>query len=108
MPSLWESFADLRVQIDDYALQRRELAVASQFTRVTTTVVMHGGGEQGQGEDVTYTAPDHDDFPAHEMLSGTWTLHDYSTRLGELTLWNDAPQMDASVAYRRWAFESAA
>jgi len=108
MPSLWEAFADLRVQIDDYSTQRRELVVSKDFTRVTTTVVMHGGDEQGQGEDVTYTPGDHDDFPAHEMLAGTWTLHEFSTRLDELTLWNEEPAMEASVDYRRWAFESAA
>src|SRR5581483_6032373 len=105
---LWEAFADLRVQIDDYSTQRRELVVSKDFTRVTTTVVMHGGDEQGQGEDVTYTPGDHDDFPAHEMLAGTWTLHEFSTRLDELTLWNEEPAMEASVDYRRWAFESAA
>src|SRR5436305_1416590 len=108
MPSLWESFADLRVQIDDYALQRRELAVSSDFTRVTTTVVMHGDGEQGQGEDVTYTASDHEHFPLGEMLSGTWSLHEYSTRLDGIELWPEEPEMGASRDYRRWAFESAA
>jgi hypothetical protein len=108
VPSLWESFADLQLQIDDYAVARRELRVSEEFTRVTSTVVLRGGGETGQGEDVTYTAADHDDFPAGEQLAGTWTLHDYSVRLGELELWQDEPQMEASVDYRRWAFESAA
>jgi hypothetical protein len=108
MPSLWESVADLQVRIDDYAVQRRELAVSERFTRVTSTIVLNGDGETGQGEDVTYTAADHDDFPSGEQLSGTWTLHDYSTRLGELELWRADPQMEASVDYRRWAFESAA
>jgi hypothetical protein len=108
MPSLWDQLADLDVAIDDYAVQRRELDVSPDFKRVTTTVVLHGAGETGQGEDVTYTAADHDDFPAHEMLAGTWTLHDYSRRLDELTLFASEPQMEASHDYRRWAFESAA
>ena len=108
MPSLWKCFADLQVRIDDYTVARRELRVSEQFTRVTTTVVLRGGGETGQGEDVTYTAADHEDFPAHEQLAGTWTLNDYSVRLDELTLWQEQPQMEASVDYRRWAFESAA
>jgi hypothetical protein len=108
MPSLWQALADLTVQIDDYAIERRELTVSPQFTRVTTTVVLHAGDRTGQGEDVTYTAPDHDHFPAHEMLAGTWTLHEYSRRLDELELWTSAPEMEASVEYRRWAFESAA
>jgi hypothetical protein len=108
MPSLWNSLADLRVRIDDYSVQRRELEVSSSFTRVTTTVVLHGDGETGQGEDVTYTPADHEHFPVGEMLAGTWSLHDYSIRLNELDLFDVEPQMAASRDYRRWAFESAA
>src|SRR6478736_73726 len=79
MPSsLWQSLADLRVGIDGYSVERRELVVSPEFTRVTTTVVLHGDGETGRGEDVTYTAADHDGFPADEMLAGTWTLGEYA------------------------------
>jgi hypothetical protein len=108
MPSLWKSFADLKVRIDDYSVERRELKVSDEFTRVTTTVVLHGGDDTGEGEDVTYTPSDHEGFPAHEMLAGTWSLHEYSVRLDDLELFPAAPQMDASRDYRRWAFESAA
>jgi hypothetical protein len=109
MPSaLWQSLAELRVGIDDWSVERRELTVSPEFTRVTTTVVLHGDGETGHGEDVTYTAPDHDDFPDDQMLAGTWTLGEYARRLGELDLWPNDPQMPASTDYRRWAFESAA
>src|SRR4051812_40730011 len=108
MPSLWNSLADLSLRIDDYSVERRELAVSPQFTRVTTTVVLNGDGAAGEGEDVTYTAADHDDFPDGEMLAGTWTLADLSMRIGELELWAGKPAMEASVDYRRWAFESAA
>jgi hypothetical protein len=109
MPSsLWQSLAELRVGIDDYSVERRELVVSPEFTRVTTTVVLHGDGETGRGEDVTYTAADHHDFPAEEMLAGTWTLGEYARRVDELDLWAGEPEMPASVDYRRWAFESAA
>jgi hypothetical protein len=109
MSSLWESLADLRVQIDDYSLERRELAVSDSFTRVTTTVVLHGDEATGHGEDVTYTADDHEEYPEQEMVAGTWTLDEYCRRVGELDLWpGGEPQMDASTDYRRWAFESAA
>jgi hypothetical protein len=108
MSSLWSSLADLRVRIDDYTVQRRELAVSSSFTRVTTTVLLHGDGQTGEGEDVTYTPADHEHFPVEEMLSGTWSLHDYSARLNDLELFGEEPQMGASRDYRRWAFESAA
>ncbi len=107
MPSLWSSLADLRARIDDYSVERRELQVSPSFTRVTTTVLLHGDGAVGEGEDVTYTPADHDEFPAHEMLAGTWSLHEYSVRLDELELFGTAPQMEASRDYRRWAFESA-
>ncbi len=109
MPSsLWQSLAELRVGIDGYSVERRELVVSPEFTRVTTTVVLHGDGETGRGEDVTYTAADHAGFPADEMLAGTWTLGEYARRVDELDLWGDEPEMPASVDYRRWAFESAA
>src|SRR3954454_23160637 len=109
MPSsLWQSLAELRVAIDGYSVERRELIVSPEFTRVTTTVVLHGDDETGRGEDVTYTAADYDGFPADEMLAGTWTLGEYARRVDELDLWGDEPEMPASVDYRRWAFESAA
>ena len=108
MPSLWDSLAGLRVRVDDYSVQRRELAVSESFTRVTSTVVLEGDGETGEGEDVTYTASDHEHFPEGAMLAGTWSLHDYSVRLDELELFDAEPQMAASRDYRRWAFESAA
>ena len=108
MPSLRDSLTDLRVRIDGYATERRELAVSKEFTRVTTTVHLHGGDHTGEGEDVTYTPQDHDDFPMEEMLAGTWTRGELSLRLDELTLWSDEPKMEASADYRRWAFESAA
>jgi hypothetical protein len=105
---LWDSLAGLRVGIDDYTLQRRELAVPGGWTRVTTSVVLHGDGETGEGEDVTYVAPDHDSFPHELMLAGTWTLAELSLWLDEQELWADEPEMEASRDYRRWAFESAA
>jgi hypothetical protein len=107
MPSLWNALADLQVRIDDYSVQRRELDVSPEFKRVTTTVVLASDGETGQGEDVTYTAADHDDFP-RPMLAGTWSLHEYSRRLDEIELFAEEPAMVASRDYRRWAFECAA
>jgi hypothetical protein len=96
--ALWDSLADLEVGVDDYSLQRRELDVSSEFTRVTTTVVLQGDGRVGEGEDVTYDAKAHDDFPADVQLAGTWTLDELSRRLDDLELED----------YRRWSFESAA
>ena len=95
---LWDDLAGLQVRVDDYSLQRRELQVGDRFTRVTTTVLLAGEGESGEGEDVTYDAAQHDDFPAELMLAGTWSLDDLSRQLDELEL----------PDFRRWAFESAA
>ena len=94
---LWEQLAGLDVRIDRYALARRELP-RGEWTRVTTTVVFEGDGERGEGEDVTYDAAAHDEFPFDLMLAGTWTLEDLSRRLDDSAL----------PDYRRWAFESAA
>jgi hypothetical protein len=105
---LWDSLAGLQVRIDDYALERRDLSTSSGWTRVTTTVVLIGDGGAGEGEDVTYTAPDHDHMPADLMLAGTWTLGDFSARLDHLELWPGDPAQASSIDHRRWAFESAA
>ncbi len=105
---LWDSLAGQEVRIDDYTLERRELSTASGWTRVTTTVVLRGDGVAGEGEDVTYTAPDHDHMPADLMLAGTWTLSDFSAWLDRLELWRGEPEQSASIDHRRWGFESAA
>jgi len=94
---LWDSLAGLSVRIDELSVQRRELP-RDEWTRVTTTVVLHGKGARGEGEDVTYEAEAHDEFPADAMLAGTWSLDDLSRRLEELRLSD----------FRRWSFESAA
>jgi hypothetical protein len=104
---LWDSLAGLRVAIDDYSLQRRELVTSAEWTRVTTTVALEGGGHVGHGEDVTYTAADHEHVPSDLMLAGTRTLEDVSFMLDELELWR-GEEGDRSEHYRRWAFESAA
>lgn len=105
--SLWDSVAGLEVKVDGYALERRESQTPSGWTRVTTTVVIEGEGATGQGEDVTYTADDHDHVPDGLMLAGTWTLDDISRRLDELELWDGDPENHTGQDHRRWAFESA-
>src|SRR6516165_7579989 len=98
--SLWEAVAGLELRVDDYALERRESRTPSGWTRVTTTVVLSGDGETGQGEDVTYEAEMHDGVPAELMLAGTWSLEDFSHKLDDFE--------ELAEGYRRWAFESAA
>ena len=101
--------AGLPLRIDGYQLERKELDVSSGFRRVTTEVVLRGGGHEGRGEDVTYSAEDHDDYPAGLPLAGSWTFDELSRYLGGLDLFPDRPpQLDFFRLYRRWAFESAA
>jgi hypothetical protein len=105
--SLWDSVAGLEVKIDGYTLERRESQTPSAWTRVTTTVLVEGEGVTGAGEDVTYTADDHDHVPTGLMLAGTWSLDDISRRLDELELWDGDPDNHTGQDHRRWAFESA-
>jgi hypothetical protein len=98
--SLWDLVSGLEVKLDHYALQRRESPTPSGWTRVTTTVVMHGMGMTGEGEDVTYDGASHDGVPSELMLAGTWALEDFSHRLDDFE--------ELAEGYRRWAFESAA
>ena len=104
---LYDAVAELPLEIDSYALERLELAVSPEFTRVTTLVRLSGGGQESVGEDVTYTAGDHPP-PADLPLAGSYTLDSYSRHLDGLELFAQAPEMEASSDYRRWAFESSA
>jgi hypothetical protein len=105
--ALWDELRDLEVTIEDIGTERRSVAVSPEFTRVTTTVVLSGEGEVGRGEDVTYTAEDHEWFP-RLIPPGGATLGGLSAQLDTLRLFQGDPQMQASSDYRRWAFESAA
>ena len=92
----YERLRALEVRVDRLELERRELDLGP-FKRVTTTVVLHGDGARGEGEDVIYEAALHDDYP-QPNVAGTWTIDELSRRLEPLELHD----------YRRWAFESAA
>jgi len=105
--ALWDQLRGLELNVEDVGRERKSVDVSTQFTRVTTTVVLGGDGEQGRGEDVTYTAEDHDWFP-NLAVSGRTTLGELSATLDGLRLFESEPKMGASADYRRWAFESAA
>jgi L-alanine-DL-glutamate epimerase-like enolase superfamily enzyme len=106
--ALYDTIADLELAVDGYEVERKTVEVSTGFTRVTTTAVLHGRGERGQGEDVAYTADDHADFPASLPLAGVRTLRALSALLDDQTLYGHEPAMPAAHDYRRWAFESAA
>ena len=111
MSVTYDLLADLPLEIESYELERLEQPVSTEFTRVTTVVHLHGGGEEGIGEDVTYTSEDQDAFQAEggELpITGSHVLDSFSELVGRLELFPSGPAMEASHDYRRWAFESAA
>jgi len=105
---LSDRLAQLPLTVDGYSTERLEQSVSSGFTRVTTTVVVRGDGHQGRGEDVTYTADDHDGFPHSLPLAGSDSMAELSQRLEGRDLFARPPGQEAARDYRRWAFESAA
>ncbi|MDH3626303.1 MAG: hypothetical protein OEV00_06400 [Acidobacteriota bacterium] len=110
MTSLYERLADLPVTIDGYRLHQQQIANGG-WTRLTTTVCLQGGGHDGLGEDVNYSADEQRSFldrGATLNLAGTFTLDDFSRHLDTLDLFPAPPESPASRNYRRWAFESAA
>ena len=106
----FERIAPLPVLIDDLAYERTSQTVSSGFERVSTAIVMRGGGHEGRGEDICYTPTDHDLLPAPETLElgGSHTIATLSRHLDGRPLFTGEPGMPASYDYRRWAFESAA
>jgi hypothetical protein len=94
---LYDAVGALPLEVEGTQTERREAAVSSDFRRVTTIVALVGRDETGRGEDVTYDAAVHDDFPAVREHGAT-TLEGYSRALDRYQL----------PDYSRWAFESAA
>ena len=102
--------SDLPLVVESYELERLEQPISSEFTRVTTQIHLRGGGEEGIGEDVTYSGEDHDRMHAAERhpLEGEWTIASFADHLEGLELFPEPPGMPAFLDYRRWAFESSA
>jgi L-alanine-DL-glutamate epimerase-like enolase superfamily enzyme len=107
----YDLIRELPIEIEGHELRGLELAYSADFTRVTTVIELHGGGELGQGEDVTYDGLDHVAFQAEGgnlPLAGSYTLESFFAHLDGLELWPAPPVREPSILYRRWAFESAA
>ena len=105
--STYSRLAEVPLEVGGYELDRLEQPISSAFTRVTTVVRLAGGGEEGVGEDVTYTAALHPP-PTGLDLAGTHTIASFSGLVGRLDLFDVQPDQKAYRDYRRWAFESAA
>ena len=110
--TMYDTLAELPLQVDGYALEGLSRRISPEFERLTTIVHLRGAGEEGLGEDVTYSPEDQraqQEAGPVLPLRGSWTLDSFSSRLEELDLFGGvAPGMPAFRDYRRWAFESAA
>ncbi len=106
----FDRLAEFPIRIDAYKLEGNEIKIGT-FERLSTTILIRGGGEEGLGEDVTYEGLDHialqDAGPVHD-LSGPATVGELCELVGTLDLFPQAPAREVSRLYRRWAFESAA
>ena len=107
----WTRLAALPVEIDSYSITPLAQPVSPAFTRRTTVIDLHGGGEDGVGEDVTPTEPDQLAFQQAEPslpLAGEWTLASFSAHLETLDPFPVALPHPLLRSFRRWALESAA
>jgi hypothetical protein len=104
----WDRLRSLRLSIEGASTTTLALPLG-EWTRKTTVVELHGAGESGAGEDVTYDANEHAErFPRFD-LAGDWTLESFSEHLDDVDLFPAAaPAQHAYLDYRRWALESAA
>jgi hypothetical protein len=110
--SSFDAVADLPLTIESYSLEVRRRVFSEQFERLTTTIHLHGAGQEGLGEDVTYDSDDqrHQEATGPVLeLAGEWTLRSFSEHLAGQDLFHGRPSpYPASADYRVWAFESAA
>ena len=88
MPSLWESSRASRVRVDDYSVERRELAVPARVdARDDDGRPRRRRRDRARARTSPTPRPTTTTFPTSEMLAGTWTLDEYSRRVDELELW---------------------
>jgi hypothetical protein len=109
--STWALVAGLPVEIESYSITPLAQPVSPAFTRRTTVIHLHGGGEDGVGEDVTPTEPDQLAFQQAVLslpLAGNWTLASFSAHVETLDPFPVAPPHLSLRSFRRWAFEGAA
>jgi hypothetical protein len=108
----YERVADLRLDIESYDLESLSRRFNEEFERRTTIFHLHGAGQEGLGEDVTYTPEDHarqQELGPVLPLAGSWTLDSFSRHLDDVDLFpGGAPGFEVYRNYRRWAVESAA
>jgi hypothetical protein len=107
----YELLADLPVEIDSYSLEPLQMNLSAEFVRKTTVIHLHGEGEEGIGEDVTYAVEDQEALQRSDTelpLAGSYTLQSFAEHLRSLDLFPLPTQRPEFRLYRNWAFDSAA
>jgi hypothetical protein len=114
--SLYDRIRELPLHVEEVVTNIHVQPISPEFTRKTTVVHLRPQpyfrhiGPEGQGEDVTYAAEEHEPhrWPWPDLL-GDWTLESFSRALDGFDLFpREEPDQAAYRDYRRWAFESAA
>lgn len=110
MSSTFAKLADLPLEIESCSLRGLSRDISMGFERLTTVVSLHGGGEEGVGEDVISFPNDQLAFQQAGVpdLAGSWTLASFGTHIDGLDLFTTEPLFGAYRVWRRWAFHSAA
>ena len=109
--SYYTRLENLPLKIESYELEPHELQVSSGMNRLTTEVVLTGGGHEGRGEDVSYGDEDQlalQAAPRDLPLAFAGTFGEFSNLIGSLDTFPKPPTSEDYRNYRRWAFESAA
>lgn len=109
--STYELLAELPLHVEGYSLEGHEIALSKEFIRKTTVIRLHGSGQEGIGEDVTYAVEDQEALQragANAPLSGSWTLASFAEHLRTLDLFPQPTERPEFRLYRNWAFDSAA
>jgi hypothetical protein len=108
----FDRLAGLPLEVEGYSLEGLRAQVSSGFERISTVVHLHGGGTEGEGEDVVYDAEDQlalQEAGPVLSLSGRYALGEFCELIDGLDLFPVEPvRGEVSRLYRRWTFHSAA
>lgn len=111
--ALLQAIEQLPVTIESADSEQSSLGSPGGWQRLTTTLVLGGGGYHGRGEDVAYSTEGQKILPAWltqigEQLTGTQTFGELSERLNSLdTTPPSTGPSDDKPQFHRWAIESA-
>jgi hypothetical protein len=98
-PLIYDRICDLPVEVDSWELEGLSLSTQAEWTRRTTVIHLHGGGEEGIGEDVTYDEQHQLAFQRDGLalpVEGSHTIDSFSELVA------------GAPGYQRWGLESAA